>query len=159
MRQSTLSAALAALVAVGLWHLPATAQRAAAATPTTPAAAPRAPAATPKPAPHPITFAEYRDFRLNYIAGRRASLARRLAAPGLSADEKTRLEGIKAYYDRQAAMPAAERDKLFRERFDQIDTNRDGKLDDAERAVWRQKQQQYYAGLAAQRAAARPDQP
>ncbi len=27
-----------------------------------------------------------------------------------------------------AAMPAAERDQLYRERFDQIDTNHDGKL-------------------------------
>jgi hypothetical protein len=162
MRQSIFPAALAALLAAGLWHLPATAQHA--------PAAPPQPAAAPTPAPNRappagqtastrITFDAYREFRLDYIAVRRASLARQLAAPGLSADEKARLGRIKEYYDRLAAMPATERDRMFRQRFDQIDTDHDGTLDDAERAAWRAKQQQYYAGLAAERAAARADQP
>ena len=104
-----------------------------------------------------ITFDEYRDFRIHYIAARQAGLARQLASPGVSADEKARLERIKAYYDRLAALPAAERDRLFRVRFDQIDTNHDGKLDAAELAAWRTKQRQYYSELAAERAAAQAD--
>jgi hypothetical protein len=46
---------------------------------------------------------------------------------------------------------------LFRARFDQIDTNHDGKLDDAERAAWRVKQRQFYSEQAAERAAAQAD--
>ena len=143
MRAWTLAVAAAALLAAGLWHWPATAQKA-------PPAAETAKAA----ASAPITFAAYRDFRLETIARRQAQLARELAAPGLSPERKAALEGRKAYYDRLAAMPADTRDKLFRARFDQIDTNRDGTLDDAERAAWRQRQRAYYAELAAERAAA-----
>jgi hypothetical protein len=162
MRQSTLPAAFVALLAAGLWHLPATAQRTSAPPPPPPAKPAAATASVPPAAhiaPTRITFDAYREFRLHYIAARRASLARQLASPGLAADEKARLGRIKDYYDHLAAMPAAERDRLFRQRFDQIDTNHDGTLDEAERAAWREKQQQYYAGLAAERAAARADQP
>jgi hypothetical protein len=156
MRRSTLLAAFAAVLAAALWHLPATAQRA----PATRQQAPPA-AAQPKagqPAGRAvITFAAYRDFRLRYIAQRQASLARQLAAPGLSAEQKARLAGIKSYYDGLAAMPAAERDRLFRARFDQIDADHDGTIDDAERAAWRVKRQRYYAEAAAERAAAGAD--
>jgi hypothetical protein len=148
------SASLAALLAAGLWHLPATAG----------GAGPQRPPAADAPAPRAaasaaagITFDEYRDFRTHYIAARQAALARQLAAPGVSAEEKARLERIKTYYDRLAALPAAERDRLFRARFDQIDTNHDGRLDDAERAAWRAKQRQFYSELAAERAAAPGD--
>jgi hypothetical protein len=161
MRGSTLPAAFAALLAAGIWHLPATAQGGAA-PPHQPAAAPAAPpAAAQLPgqrAAAGITFEEYRDFRIHYIAARQAGLARRLASPGVSADEKARLERVKAYYDRLAAMPAAERDRLFRTRFDRIDANHDGKLDEAERAAWRAKQRQYFSELAAERTAAEADQ-
>ena len=152
-----LSASLAALLAAGLWHLPATAQGGAG-TQREPAAA--APVSRPAaPSATGITFDEYRDFRTHYITARQAALARQLAAPGVSAEEKARLERIKTYYDRLAALPAAERDRLFRARFDQIDTNHDGRLDAAERAAWRAKQRQYYSELAGERAAAQPDRP
>jgi hypothetical protein len=118
------------------WHLPAAAQRAAA----QPAAA------------EPITFEQYRDFRLHDLAQRQTRLARQLAAPGLTAGERTSLESRKAYYDQLAAMPGAERDRLYRERFDQIDTNHDGQLDAQERAVWRDKQRENYRQQAAERA-------
>jgi hypothetical protein len=158
MRRSSLPAAFAALLAAGLWHLPATAQHTPAARPqtrATPAAQPPAGSAVP----NRITFDAYRDFRIHFIADRQADLARQLKSPGLSADERARLARIKAYYDREAAMPAAERDRMFRQRFDQIDTDHDGTLDAAERAAWRQKRQQYYAEAAAERAAAQADQP
>jgi hypothetical protein len=145
-------AAFAAVLVAGSWHLLPAAAQGGAGPQRPPAAAP--PAGPPAAA---ITFDEYRDFRTHYIAARQAGLARQLAAPGLAADEKARLGRIKAYYDRLAAMPATERDRLFRARFDQIDTNHDGKLDDAERAAWRQKQRQYYSELAAERAAAQAD--
>jgi len=99
-----------------------------------------------------ITFEQYRDFRLRDLAQRQARLARQLAAPGLSTAEKTSLGRRKAYYDQLAAMPEAERDTLYRERFDEIDTNHDGKLDERERAAWREKQRENYRQQAAERA-------
>jgi hypothetical protein len=136
MRPWTFAAAVAALVTAAWWHLPAAAQR-----------------ATPQPAANElITFEQYRDFRLHDLAQRQARLARQLATPGLTASEKTSLESRKAYYDQLAAMPEAERDRLYRERFDQIDTNHDGTLDLQERAAWREKQRENYRQQAAARA-------
>jgi hypothetical protein len=143
MRPWTLAVAIAALVTAAWWHLPAAAQRAA----TQPAAA--QPAAS-----EAITFEQYRDFRLRDLAQRQARLARQFADPGVTASEKASLESRKAYYDQLAAMPEAERDRLYRERFDQIDTNHDGKLDPRERAAWREKQRENYRQQAALRAQA-----
>jgi hypothetical protein len=128
-------AASATLLAAIWWHLPAVAQRAA-----QPAAG------------DGITFEQYCDFRLHDVARRQARLARQLAAPGLSLAEKASLERRKAYYDQLAAMPTGERDELYRERFDEIDTNHDGKLDPEERAAWRQKQRENYRQQAAEHA-------
>ena len=135
MRPWTIAAAVAALIAAAWWHFPAAAQRVA----TQPAAS------------ESITFEQYRDFRLHDLAQRQARLARQLAAPDVSATEKTSLERRKAYYDQLAAMPEAERDTLYRERFDEIDTNHDGKLDVQERAAWREKQRENYRQQAAER--------
>jgi hypothetical protein len=165
MRQWTLAAAGFALVAAVLWHLPATAQRAgapdnpepaleqpaaapaAAGASTAPtvrrAAHPSRPAVAPGTA-EPITFDEYREFRLRDIARRQARLERELAEPDLPSDERANLEARKAYYNQLSAMPAAERDRLFRARFNQIDTDHDGTLDAAERAAWRTKQRDRY---------------
>ena len=150
MKRSILATAAAALLAAGIWHLPAAALRAAEAA-AQPAAAPQPPAL------EMITFDAYRDFRMRYLAQRRARLAQDLAAPDLSPDDKARLARTKAYYDDLAAMPSAERDKLFRARFDQIDTDHDGKLDNAERAAWRAKRRAYYSQPAADRAEAKGD--
>jgi hypothetical protein len=136
MRPWTLAAAIAVLVMAAWWHFPAAAQRAA----TQPATG------------EPITFEQYRDFRLHDLAQRQARLARQLAGPGLTAAERTTIESRKAYYDQLAAMPEAERDRLYRERFDQIDTNHDGRLDPQERAAWRNKQRETYHQQAAERA-------
>ena len=151
MRPWTLVIAVCALLGAALWHLPATAQRVAAADPS---ASPTAASPAPRPAaPELITFDEYRDFRMRDLAQRRARLEGELSAAGLSATEKASLEGRKAYYDRLAAMSGEERDRLFRARFDQIDANHDGMLDSAERAAWREKQREHYRRLAAERAA------
>ncbi len=158
MRRWTLVAAAFALLAAALWHLPAIAQRIAApaATPaaaTNTAATPTAtPPAAQSAAPQLITFDEYRDFRMQNIGQRQVRLAEQLVAPNLSAAEKAGLEQRKAYYDRMAAMPAGERDAIFRARFDQIDTNRDGTIDAQERAAWREKQREHYRQVAAERA-------
>ena len=156
MRRSIFLAAFALVLAAGSWHLAAIAQDGLG-VPQPPAPPVAGVPPGGRPAAAGITFNEYRDFRTHYIAARQAGLARALAAPRLSPDEKARLERVKAYYDRLAAMPAAERDRLFRARFDQIDANHDGKLDDAERAAWRAKQRQYYSEAAAERAAAQAD--
>jgi hypothetical protein len=110
-------------------------------------AAQRAPAAD-----EVITFEQYRDFRIHDLTQRRARLAQQPAAPNLSAAEKKRLERQMTYYDWLAAMPAEELDRHFRERFDEIDANHDGKLDPEERAVWREKQREYYQQQATERA-------
>lgn len=167
MTRWTLIGAGAALFGAALWHLPATAQRtvpaqnpASALTQTTQTAATRAALDQPPPqrvTPQLITFDEYRDFRVNDIAQRRARLTRALAATDLSAAEKTSLEGRKAYYDRLAEMPVDQRDRLFRARFDQIDTNHDGMIDDAERAAWREKQHERYHEMAADHPTANVD--
>jgi hypothetical protein len=166
MRRWTLAAAASALLGAALWHLPATAQRtappdnpesvAARSAPAEPAPAP--PAAARPIAPELITFDEYRDFRMRDIAQREDRLAHELASPGLSAPTKVNLEGRKAYYDRLAAMPADQRNQLFRARFDQIDTNHDGMLDNAERAAWREKQREHYRDLASARSGVNADQ-
>ena len=135
MRPWTFSAAAVALAIAAWWHLPAVAQRAA-----QPAAA------------DAITFEQYRDFRLHDLAQRQARLARQLTAPGLAAAEKASLERRKAYYDQLSAMPAEERDRLYRERFDEIDTDHDGTLDAQERAAWRDKQRENYRQQAVERA-------
>jgi hypothetical protein len=136
MRRWTLAVAGAALIAAAWWQWPAAAQR-----------APEGAAAN-----EVITFEQYREFRMRDLQQRQTRLARQLAAPGLSPTEKASLERRKAYYDQLAAMPAEERDQLYRERFDQIDTDHDGNLDPEERAAWREKQREYYRQQSAERA-------
>jgi hypothetical protein len=140
----TLPVAAAVLLAAAWWHWPAAAQR-----------APQPDAA----AADMITFDEYRNFRARDLRQRQARLARQLADPGLPAAEKASVERRKAYYDRLAAMPAEERDQLYRERFDQIDSNHDGKLDPEERAAWREKQREVYRQQSADRARPADQQP
>ena len=136
MRPWMIVAVAAALAATAWWQWPAAAQR----------------AAEPANADQTITFEQYREFRLHDLQQRQTRLARQLATPGLSALERANIERRKAYYDQIAAMPDEERDQLFRERFDQIDIDHDGKLDPQERAAWRDKQREYYRQQAAERA-------
>ena len=110
-----------------------------------------APQAVLPAAPDTITFDDYRQWRLQFIARRQEQLAARLAAADLTAPQRARLEQVKAYYDGLAALPPSDRDRRFRERFDEIDTNHDGTIEHDERMAWREKQQAYYR----QRAAAR----
>src|SRR5260370_23996981 len=122
-----LLAATAALVAT-LW-LPAE------------AAQPAVPAAV---AGDPISFEQYRDWRLAFIERRQSDLARQLAASDLPAPRKARLEQTKGYYDRLAGPPEADRDPRLHERFDRIDAHHDRQIDPTERAAWRDKQRAFY---------------
>ncbi len=92
----------------------------------------------------PITFEQYRDWRLALIERRQSELAVQLAAADLRAPQKARLEQVKAYYDWLAGLPESDRDHRFRERFDRIDANHDGQIDPGERAAWRDKQRAFY---------------
>jgi len=105
-----------------------------------------APAAAPAPAVagDTITFDQYRDWRLHFIEQRQTQIAAELAEKNLSAERRAGLERQKAYYDFFAAMAPAERDRRFRERFDQIDANHDGVIDETERAAWHEKQRAFY---------------
>jgi hypothetical protein len=104
-----------------------------------------APATTDvSPAVETITFDQYRDWRMHFIEERQTQIAAELAQKDLTAARRAGLERQKAYYDFFAAMPANERDRRFRERFDEIDTNHDGIIDPAERAAWHDKQRAFY---------------
>ena len=122
--------AMSAAIAIGLW-LPGEAAE------PTPAAEHSASVAN-------ITFAQYRDWRNAFNARRRDELARQLSQADLPAARKARLEQVKTYYDWLADLPQADRDRRYRERFDQIDTDHDGTIDPAERAAWRAKRSAYY---------------
>jgi hypothetical protein len=52
----------------------------------------------------PITFEQYRDWRLAFIERRQNALAVELAAADLPAQRKARLEQVKAYYDGDIAL-------------------------------------------------------
>ena len=112
------------------------------------AAAPLPVTATAAPAPtataDTITFPQYRDWRMHFIEQRQTQIAAELAEKDLSTARRASLERQKAYYDYFAAMSAAERDRRFRDRFDQIDANHDGIIDAGERAAWHDKQRAYY---------------
>jgi len=64
-------------------------------------------------------------------------------AADLQPRQRARLEQVKAYYDWLAGL-RGDRDRRFRERFDQIDANHDGTIDPAERTAWRDKQRAFY---------------
>jgi len=62
------------------------------------------------------------------------------------------------HYDWFAGLSDVERDRRFRERFDQMDSNHDGVVDPAERAAWHDKQRAFFGRgrtAAAEPAAAR----
>ena len=120
--------ALSAAIAATVW-LPAE------------AAQPAAPASA---SGDPITFEQYRDWRLAFVERRQSDLARQLAASDLPTQRKTRLEQVKAYYDWLAGLSESDRDRRFHERFDRIDANHDGQIDPTERAAWRDKQRAFY---------------
>jgi hypothetical protein len=105
---------------------------------------PAAAATLPAPAAETITFDQYRDWRLNFIEQRQTQIAAELAEKNLGAERRAGLERQKAYYDFFASMSPAERDRRFRERFDQIDVNHDGVIDPAERSAWHEKQRAFY---------------
>jgi hypothetical protein len=91
-----------------------------------------------------INFEQYRDWRMHFIEERQIQISAELAVKDLTAPRRTALERQKAYYDFFAAMPVAERDRLFRARFDEIDANHDGIIDHDERAAWHDKQRAFY---------------
>ena len=128
--------ALSISIAGGLW-LPSRA-----AEPAPPATAAEASAADPS-GTETITFAQYRDWRNGFIARRRDELASQLALD-LPAPRKARLQQVKAYYDWLAGLSDSERDRRFRERFDQIDRDHNGVIDHAERTAWHDKQAALY---------------
>lgn len=94
--------------------------------------------------PDTITFTQYRDWRIDFIAEQQRRLTAQLGQTGLGQADRDRLTREKSYYDRQAAMAADQRDHMFHARFDLIDTNHDGVIDRAERAAWHDKQQSRY---------------
>jgi len=95
--------------------------------------------------PDTITFTQYRDWRIDFIAEKQRQITAQLGQTGLGQSDRDRLTREKAYYDRQAAMAPDQRDHMFHARFALIDTNHDGVIDRAERAAWHDKQQTRYS--------------
>ena len=91
-----------------------------------------------------ITFDQYRDWRMHFIEERQTQIAAELVDKNLTDARRAALQRQKAYYDNFASMPAADRDRLFRERFDEIDANHDGIIDRNERTAWHDKQRAFY---------------
>jgi hypothetical protein len=115
--------------------------------------------ATTGAAEQSISFEQYRDWRLHFIEQRQTQLTAQLAAANLTATQRSRLEQQKAYYDWFSALPETDRDHRFRDRFNQIDANHDGRIDPTERAAWHEKQRAFYdRGRPRQQAAAREPQ-
>jgi len=147
MKWSLLAAS--ALIGAALW-LPAQAAQPSAPTETA--------TALPTAREEAITFDQYRDWRVRFIEQRQTQLAAQLAAADLPQRQRARLEQTKAHYGWFAGLSETERDRRFRERFDQIDANHDGVIDPAERAAWHDKQRAFYGSrrtVAAEPAAAR----
>jgi hypothetical protein len=103
-----------------------------------------APAAADSAANDTITFDQYRDWRQHFIEERQTQIAAELAEKNLTSQRRAGLERQKAYYDFFAAMSPVERDRRFRERFEEIDTNHDGIIDHNERTAWHDKQRAFY---------------
>src|SRR4030088_723786 len=122
--------AACAVIAAGLWMPGHAAQ------PTTPT---ETQAALPAGTDDPITFDQYREWRLRFIERRQTQLAAQLAAAELQPRQRVRPAKTKAYYAWFAGLSEAERARRFRERFDQMDSNHDGIVDPAERAAWHDK--------------------
>ena len=81
---------------------------------------------------------------MHFIEERQIQISAELAVKDLTAPRRAALERQKTYYAYFAGMPAAERDRLFRGRFDEIDANHDGIIDHDERAAWHDKQRAFY---------------
>ena len=120
------------------------------------AAQPDAPAPAATASEQTISFEQYREWRNRFIEQRQEQLAARLSVASLTAAQRSRIEQQKAYYDWFAGLSPEERDRRFRERFDQIDANHDGIIDPAERTAWHEKQRAFYdRGNSRQQAAIR----
>jgi hypothetical protein len=91
MRWTVLAASTA--IAATLWLPGEVAQ---AATSVGAVAEPAAPGTANAGAGNPITFEQYRDWRLDFIERRQTDLARQLAASDLPMPQKARLEQVKA---------------------------------------------------------------
>src|SRR5437868_7375879 len=146
--------AASAAIAAGLW-LPGPVTMSYAAQPAAPAETAASLSVTGE---DKITFDQYREWALRFIERRQTQLAAQLAAAELQPRQRARLDQTKAYYDWFAGLSDAERDRRFRERFDQMDSNHDGVVDPAERAAWHDKQRAFFGRgrtAAAEPAAAR----
>lgn len=110
---------LAAALVGGALVLPASAQ-------TSP---PAAAAAQPS---GPLNYDQFKAWQMQRLTQARGAIDARLNAPGITDDQRQRLQRNKAQLDRFAAMPPEQQDKILHRRFARLDTNHDGLVDPAE---------------------------
>ena len=111
----SLAAALLGSVSI----LPATAQ------PAPPAAGMQAPSG-------PLSYDQFKAWQMQRMTQARAVVDQRLAAPGLTDDQRQRLLRAKGQLDKFTGMPPDRQDKLLRRRFARLDTNHDRMVDPGE---------------------------
>ncbi len=117
-----LALCLVTAAVAGIPALPAMAQTA---PPAPPAAAPGLPAG-------PLSYDQYKAWQMQRMTQARAVVGQRLASPGITDDQRARLQRVQAQLDKFAGMPPERQDKLMHRRFARLDTNRDGMVDPGE---------------------------
>ncbi|HLJ64847.1 MAG TPA: hypothetical protein VKT70_12115, partial [Stellaceae bacterium] len=85
----------------------------------------------------PVTFEQYRAYRLDRLHQAEAKVATRLADTSLDEAKRQRLEHRKAAMERFAALTPADQDARLRKRFDAIDADHDGTITKAEIEAFR----------------------
>lgn len=117
-----LALSLLAIAVAGVPALPATAQTA---PPAPPAAAPGLPSG-------PLAFDQYKAWQMQRMTRARAVVGQRLASPGITDDQRQRLQRVQAQLDKFAGMPPEQQDRVMQRRFSRLDINHDGMVDPGE---------------------------
>jgi len=80
----------------------------------------------------PLNYDQFKAWQMQRMTQQRAAIDQRLAAPGLTDDQRQRLTRAKTQLDKFAGLPPERQDKLLQRRFARLDANRDGMVDPAE---------------------------
>jgi hypothetical protein len=79
-----------------------------------------------------VDFQEFRASEEGRSARQLAAVERRLAAPNVTADQRTKLEKRHQRLQKAASLSADEKERRLKARFDRLDRNHDGVVDQAE---------------------------
>ena len=80
----------------------------------------------------PLTYDQFKAWQMQRMTQARAAIDQRLAAPGITDNQRQRLQRIKSQLDRFASLSPEQQDKRLRRRFARLDTNHNGLVEPAE---------------------------